>query len=141
VAGEDVDAVVETSRGPDLGRVLWRGSAAADTGEAAPVAGITDRVVRAPCAGRFAAERAIGALVEAGERLGSIAGAPVRSPIGGLLRGLIADGVSVGAGVKLGDVDPRGPAVDVSRVSDKGRAVAGGVLEALLSLYRRREAP
>jgi xanthine dehydrogenase accessory factor len=137
-ATEDVDAVVETSRGPDLGRVLWRGRAAPDTGEAAPVAGIADRVVRAPRAGRFVAERSIGALVEAGEQLGRIAGAPVRAPIGGLLRGLLADGVAVAAGVKLGDVDPRGLAVDVTKVSDKGRAVAAGALEALLALHRRR---
>lgn len=137
-AGEDVDAVVETSRGADLGRVIWRGPAASDTGEAAPVAGVTDRVVRAPRGGRFRAERAIGALVERGECLGWIAEAPVLAPVGGLLRGLIADGVSVAAGVKLGDVDPRGLAVDVTRVSDKGRAVAAGALEALLALYRRR---
>lgn len=137
-AGDDVDAVIETARGPDLGRVLWRGPAAPDTGAAAPVAGVTDRVVRAPRAGRFRAERSIGELVAQGDRLGQIAEAPVRAPIAGLLRGLLADGVAVEAGVKLGDVDPRGLAIDVTRVSDKGRAVAGGALEALLSLHRRR---
>jgi len=137
-AGRDVDAVVETARGPDLGRVVWRGPASPDTGEAAPVAGVVDRVVRAPRAGRFVSERSIGALVERGERLGEIAGAPVRAPVSGLLRGLIADGVGVEAGVKLGDVDPRGAGVDVTRVSDKGRAVAAGALEALLALHRAR---
>ena len=32
VAGEDVDAVVETKRGHNLGKVLWSGSAAPNTG-------------------------------------------------------------------------------------------------------------
>ena len=31
-AGEDVDAVIETKRGHNLGRVLWTGSAAPNTG-------------------------------------------------------------------------------------------------------------
>ncbi len=38
----------------------------------------------------------------------------------------------VAAGTKLGDVDPRGAAVDPTRISDKARAIAAGVLEAVL---------
>ena len=36
--------------------------------------------------------------------------------------------------MKVGDVDPRGESVDPGLISDKALAVAGGVLEALLSL-------
>ena len=59
-------------------------------------------------------------------------GEPVTTPIAGLLRGVLQDGVPVSAGAKVGDVDPRGAAVDPAAISDKARAVAAGVLEAVL---------
>jgi xanthine dehydrogenase accessory factor len=140
VAGRDADAVVETQRGPGLGGVIWSGAALPDSGSPAPVAGVSEaRVLRAPRAGRFVSLSRIGALVSAGDTLGEVFGSPVRASTSGLLRGLIADGVEVGAGTKLGDVDPRGAAVDAAAISDKARAVAAGVLEAVtLGLARRR---
>jgi xanthine dehydrogenase accessory factor len=69
--------------------------------------------------------------------LGVVGATPVTAAIAGLVRGLIADGVEVPAGIKIGDVDPRGPGIDPARISDKARAVAAGVLEAVL--VRRRE--
>jgi xanthine dehydrogenase accessory factor len=137
-AGDDVHAVVETQRGPDLGRVIWSGSAQPDTAIPAEIAGAAaDRVLRAPAAGVFRASARIGDLVGVGTTVGEVGGRPVRARASGLLRGLLADGVPVEAGFKLGDVDPRGPAVDPFRVSDKGRAVAAGVLEAVLQGRRR----
>ena len=51
-AGVDCHAVVETKRGHDLGRVLWKGSAAPNTGVPGDIAGHgADRVLRAPAAG------------------------------------------------------------------------------------------
>ena len=44
----------------------------------------------------------------------------------------LADGVPIGRGEKVGDIEPRGTAVDPARISDKARAVAAGVLEAAL---------
>ena len=35
--------------------------------------------------------------------------------------------------MKVGDIDPRGQAVDFQRISDKARAIGGGVLEAVLA--------
>jgi xanthine dehydrogenase accessory factor len=131
-AGVDVHAVVETQRGPDLGRVIWSGAAEADSAIPAAVLGHTEaRVVRAPRAGAFQAAARIGDLVTEGQVLGSIDGASVSAAIAGIVRGLIADGVTVGAGIKIGDIDPRGAAVDPARISDKARAVAAGVLEAI----------
>jgi xanthine dehydrogenase accessory factor len=131
-AGRDVHAAVETQRGTDLGRVLWQGSPIEDTGLPAPVDGVAEaRVLRAPCAGAFRAACRIGDWVEAGASVGAVAGTPVPARIAGRLRGLLAEGVVVEDGVKLGDLDPRGDA-DPSRLSDKGRAVAAGVLEAVL---------
>jgi len=138
VAGEDVHAVVETQRGADLGRVLWAGAAEPDSAHPAAVLGYTEkRVVRAPSAGAFRAEARIGDIVIPGQVLGLVGTTPVTATIAGLVRGLIADGVEVPAGIKIGDIDPRGPGVDPARISDKARAVAAGVLEAVL--VRRRE--
>jgi xanthine dehydrogenase accessory factor len=140
VAGEDVHAVIETQRGTDLGRVLWEGPAEPDSTHPAAVLGYTEkRVVRAPAAGAFRSQAAIGDIVIPGQVLGAIGSTPVTATIAGLVRGLIADGVEVPAGVKIGDIDPRGPGVDPSRISDKARAVAAGVLEAVL-VHRRERA-
>jgi xanthine dehydrogenase accessory factor len=138
-AGRDVHAVVETQRGPDLGRVIWTGTAEPDTSRPAVVSGYADRrVVRAPRAGVFQSLAAIGDIVVPRQKVGEIEGVAVTTSIAGLVRGIVASGVEVEAGAKLGDVDPRGPAVDPARISDKARAVAAGVLEAVLTRDARR---
>lgn len=138
-AGSDVHAVVETQRGPELGRVLWSGGAEPDSGEPALVCGVgAERVLRAPRAGTFRAACRIGDLVSRGARVGEVDGLAVTALIGGLVRGLLADGIEIGKGTKLGDVDPRGAAVDPARLSDKARAVGAGVLEAVLVRFTRR---
>ena len=136
-AGVDVDAVVETQRGPELGRVVWSGSAEEDTSLPSPVLGYAEkRVLRAPRRGTYRERIPIGAIVIPGDVVGDVDGEPVTTPIAGLLRGAIRDGVAVEARAKVGDVDPRGAGVDAARISDKARAVAAGVLEAVL--MRRR---
>ncbi len=134
-AGVDVHAVVETNRGHDLGRVILRGAAEPDTGTPGLIAGYgKERLIKAPADGVFEAVAAIGSLVEADETLGAVGGCPVAAPISGVLRGLIRDGVTVRQGQKIGDVDPRGRVEYCYTISDKARAVAGGVLEAVLML-------
>jgi xanthine dehydrogenase accessory factor len=138
VAGRDVHAVVETQRGPDLGRVRWDGAAETDTMIPSAVQGYSERrVLRAPRSGVFRGERRIGEVVMPTARLGTVDGEPVTASIPGLLRGLVGDGVPVRQGTKIGDIDPRGSLIDAARISDKGRAVAAGVLEAVLSLSAR----
>ena len=138
IAGKDVHAVVETQRGPDLGRVRWSGAAETDTMIPAAVQGYAERrVLRAPRSGVFRGEKRIGEVVMPASRLGTVDGEAVTAPIPGLLRGLVADGVAVEQGDKIGDIDPRGPLIDAARISDKGRAVAAGVLEAVLLHLRR----
>jgi xanthine dehydrogenase accessory factor len=132
-AGVDVHAVIETQRGPALGRVLWNGRAEPDTREPATVHGESERrVLRAPRAGVFQGRAGIGDVVGAGAVVGHVAGEPVTAALAGMVRGLVADGVAVRLGEKVGDLDPRGAAVDPARLSDKARAVAAGVLEAVL---------
>jgi len=134
-AGRDADAVIETRRGHDLGRVLYEGAAHANTGVPGDVGGYTwQRVLRAPTAGVFRAVADIGDVVAAGDTVGHVGDQPVKAALDGVLRGLLHPGLEVTEGFKLGDVDPRG---DVSRcftVSDKARAVGGGVLEAACAL-------
>lgn len=138
-AGRDVHFVVETHRGHDLGRVIAAGPALPDTGVPGALGGESARrVVKAPCAGVFEPVRRIGDVVMAGEVLGRLGATEVVAAIPGLVRGLLHGGLPVRAGEKIADVDPRGDGIDVHAISDKSRAVAGGVLEALMrSLFGR----
>lgn len=133
MAGIDVHAVVETNRGHNLGRVIWQGQAEEDTGVPAPVSGYSEeRVLRAPQAGVFTALSKIGDWVEAGDVVAQVDGIPVKAGIKGVLRGLLKDGIRVERGMKAGDIDPRGEREYCYLISDKARAIAGGVLEAIL---------
>jgi xanthine dehydrogenase accessory factor len=60
----------------------------------------------------------------------------VRSSIDGVVRGLIRPGFPAELGLKVADVDPRCVSEHCLSVSDKSRAIAGGVLEAILMLGR-----
>lgn len=134
VCGREAHVVIETNRGHDLGRVIWTGSAAADTGVPGAVGGFaSERVLRAPVVGRVRGVKAIGDLVREGEIVVWVGDEPVRSPIAGVLRGLLRDGVAATPGLKLGDVDPRGDVSACFSLSDKTRTISGGVLEAILS--------
>jgi xanthine dehydrogenase accessory factor len=133
-AGLDAHYVIETARGHYLGRVIEQGGALPDTGEPGEVGGRSgERLLRAPGDGVFRAARAIGDSVAPGETVGDVAGQPVRAVIAGVLRGLIHDGLTVSAGKKIGDIDPRNRREYCFIISDKARAVGGGVLEALLA--------
>lgn len=137
-AGVDCHAVVETKRGPHLGRVLWSGAAAADTGTPGIVEGrSSERVLRAPAAGRARWRVAIGDVVSAGAVLGEVDGVAVRAPFAGTVRGLISDSVELTAGVKVGDIDPRRRGVACDEISDKALAIGGGVVEAVHTKLRR----
>ena len=134
-AGRDVHAVVETNRGHDLGRVIYAGCAEPNTGIPGLIAGQgPGRVLHAPVPGVATLLAAIGDAVEPGTPLLSVGEAVVRSAIRGVVRGLIRPGLEVSAGTKVADVDPRGARESCFTVSDKSRAVAGGVLEAILAL-------
>lgn len=132
-AGENADVVVETKRGHDLGRVIYEGRAHPDTGRPGDTMGFTEeRVIRAPGSGSFRPAAEIGAMVRKGDLVGHVGDLKIRAPIDGMVRGLVADGIEVTEGRKMGDVDPRGSAIDPSTISDRGRSVAGGVLEAVM---------
>ena len=74
----------------------------------------------------------IGEMVIRDQVIGQVDGRPVSSAISGVLRGLIRPGTPVTKAVKIGDVDPRGIESYCVTLSDKARAIAGGVLEAVM---------
>lgn len=134
-AQQDVHVVVETNRGHDLGRVILKGAAAPNTGVPGAIGGYTqERVLRAPAAGLFRCVRAIGDTVCVGEAVAYAGEEPVCTQIAGVLRGLLHEGLQVDAGMKVADVDPRCRREHCFSISDKARAVGGGVVEALLYL-------
>ncbi len=134
-AGKDVHAVIETMRGHDLGRVITAGAAQTNTGIPGSIGGYTlERVLRAPAAGKFHSFCSIGDKVAQGDIIAQVNGTPVCASISGVLRGILHNGLQVQKGMKIGDIDPRCRAEHCMTISDKARAVGGGVLEALLWL-------
>lgn len=133
-AGVDCHCVVETKRGHDLGRCIWKGSAVPNTGVPGMIGGYDkERIIRAAADGSFTGCVSIGELVEKGQLVGKVEEAPIYAEVGGVVRGLLQDGVMVRKGMKSGDIDPRGMVGSCFTVSDKASAIGGGVLEAILS--------
>ena len=136
-APEDVHAVVESNRGHNLGRTIYRGSAEPYTGVPGSVLGFTtERVLRSPAAGKVRHAKKIGDYIKKDEIVLYVGDVPVRGPFDGVLRGLIRE-IEVAAGEKIGDIDPRGLAEYCTTISDKARAVGGGVLEAVMHAVNR----
>jgi len=135
VAGSDCHCVIETKRGHYLGSCIYEGSAIPNTGVPGDIGGYTtERILRAPADGIFSPAVEIGSQVCKGDICGYVNGVPMRSLIPGVVRGLLQDGVTVTKGMKSGDVDPRCAPEHCQTVSDKARAIGGGVLEAILKL-------
>ena len=135
-AGKDVHIVIETNRGHNLGRVMLEGIAEPDTGDPGNIGGYTtERVMRAPRGGIFETVKKIGDIIKAGDIVAYVEGEPVKAAISGIVRGLLRDGTSVTRGLKAGDVDPRGNKEYCYTISDKGRTISGGVLEAILAHF------
>ena len=134
VAGENCHAVIETNRGHYLGRVIWDGAPQPNTGTPGTVAGHkSERVLRSPGDGILRIAKEIGSRVVRDDVIAEVDGQPILAPFDGILRGLLHDGLRVHAGMKVGDVDPRGNVEYARLVSEKSLAIAGGVLEALLT--------
>jgi xanthine dehydrogenase accessory factor len=137
-AGEDVDVVIETMRGHNLGRVYRQGQAAPDTGVPGEVGGESKRrLLRAPADGKIIPLHKIGDPVMAGEVIAEVEGVPLEAEISGVLRGLIYLESRVTKGMKVGDIDPRGIKEYCFNVSDKARSIGGAVLEAICAFLNR----
>lgn len=138
-AGKDVDLVVETSRGHFLGNVIYKGSSIKNTGIPGSILGYTEeRVIRAKGNGTIENYFNIGEKIKKGEVVCKTGQVEVEAKITGVIRGLLKDGLYVKEGLKIGDIDPRGIAEYASTISEKARAVGGGVLEAIMYLTKER---
>lgn len=136
-AGEDVDVVIETKRGHNLGRVIRSGSAVPNTGIPGIIGGYgKERVMHAQAEGILRNAASIGDIVEARAVIAEIetekGTVPVEASLSGLLRGLIRDGYPVTKGFKIADIDPRQEELqNCFTISDKARCIAGSVLEVI----------
>ena len=134
-AGEDVDYVVETMRGHDLGRIIEEGCAIPNTGIPGLVGGVSkERVIHSPAAGQIRNQAQIADIVEQGQILAYVGETPVKATITGVLRGIIRDGYEVFEGMKIADIDPRKEEKkNCFTISDKARCIAGSVVEILMN--------
>lgn len=134
-AGEDVDYVVETKRGHNLGRIISKGMAAPNSGIPGNIGGYTsERVLHAEHTGKLEIIRDIGAVVQKGETIAVIKAGEqeyqVAATIDGIIRGMIKNGFTVTEGFKIADIDPRKEELaNCFTISDKARCIAGSVLE------------
>ena len=132
-AGMDCHFVVETKRGHDLGRVITEGTAIPNTGVPGVIAGYAkERLICASGEGRFEPKAEIGDCVEKGQLVAMCGKNPVYAQMSGMIRGMLPEGIVVSKGMKCGDIDARREYAYCFTISDKARAVGGGVLEAIL---------
>jgi xanthine dehydrogenase accessory factor len=128
-AGVEAHVVIETNRGPNLGRIITAGEADPYTGEPIEIAGHSkDRYLYAPRAGTFRTSFDLGKRVEAGQVVGHVEGEPLVAKVGGIIRGIVKDGLPVQVGAKLVDIDPRGDPTSLSELSKKAWTIADAVL-------------
>ena len=139
VAGVDVDVVIETNRGENLGKIIYKGTTSANTGQPASVMGFKrERVLWAPVSGNIAVIKDIGQIVEKEEAVAEINGVEIKSKIAGLLRGMVRSGIYLREGLKVGDIDPRVDRLDLCyKLSDKACKLGESVLDAINKLKIR----
>ena len=137
--------MIETMRGHSLGRIIYNGSAIANTGIPAMVGGFgKERVIKSPAKGILRNRKQIADIVKKGDIIAVIEDEgielPIIATIDGILRGMIRDGYPVTKGFKIADIDPRESEYEnCFTISDKARCIAGGVVEAILHLKERKE--
>lgn len=130
-AGKDCHCVVETLRGPSLGKVIYRGSAAPNTGIPGEVGGYTtQRLLRAQGTGQMKPMVQIGDFIQKGQLAAVTGGVPVYAQMSGVVRGMLQEGVQVEKGLKIGDVDARKKRELCYTISDKARCIGRGVAQA-----------
>lgn len=130
-AGKDCHCVVETKRGHTLGSIIWTGSAIANTGVPGNIGGYTtERLIRASADGVIEPKVKIGDLVEKGQVVAMTGEKPVFAQMSGIVRGMLQPGAAVTEHLKIGDIDARAERSHCETISDKARAIGGGVLEA-----------
>lgn len=139
-AGVNCQAVVGIRPGFDLGRVYWKGGpppeASRSLGPLTPI--------RATHDGRLIVHVRIGEQVRAGQILAEIQqeqgnSQPVASPVDGILWGMLHEDLLVEPGTLIGEIAPSEYQGICHRLSEEALAIAGGVMEVLMSKTDVRE--
>ena len=138
-AEKDVDIVIETMRGHNLGRIITSGRAMKNTGIPGEIKGVSkDRVIYSLANGKFSSVKKIGDTVQKDEIIGYVGDVEIRGKISGVLRGIIREGYEVTENMKIGDIDPRiEEKSNCFTISDKARSLGGAVLRAIM--FRLKE--
>lgn len=139
-AGKDVNVVIETNRGHDLGRLIFNGTAAKNTGVPGEIGGYSkERVLYSPADGIIKNIKEIGDIVKKEDVIASVDNIEIKATIDGVLRGLLRHGTTVHRGLKIADIDPRLTEINnCYTISDKARNIGGAVLEAILYMKKLR---
>jgi xanthine dehydrogenase accessory factor len=132
-AGVDVHLVIESLEGIGLGEVIVQGSAvpAATQGESQSV----NTVLYAEDTGLFTTNKNIGDAVLANDPIGALGEKTIVAPVSGVLRGILRDQSKVLTNDALAEIDPKNNKESCFRIREQTRAIAGGVLEAIMMSF------
>ena len=138
VAGRDVNCVIETTRGHNLGRIIYEGQALPEK-ETVELRALmrASHSINAPCDGYLEAGHPLSYIVKKDEviaKLNMDGGNvfEIKAPVEGVLRGLLHDGCPVRTGLKIAEIDPSTMPTNCVTISAKSRCISGSVLEAIL---------
>lgn len=144
-AGRDVDIVIETMRGHNLGKIIYEGYTLKNTGIPGSINGVSkERVVYSKYCGVITNLVQIGDIVEKNQIVAYIKDNmgkkhEIKASISGVLRGIIRNGSNIKNRLKILDIDPRIEEVEnCYTISDKARCIAGSVLEEVVSYYNKK---
>ena len=139
-AGRDVDVVVETMRGHNLGRLIYEGYSYRDQQSDGGLVGDPanlEHLVFAPVPGKVKVLQNISMYVKKGEPLAVITSkdkkTEVCATIDGMLRGAVHSGLMVAKGQKIADIHPKMSREECFAISDKARCIGGSVLTAIMA--------
>ena len=137
-ARENIDIVIETNRGHNLGRIITKGKPEENTGSPGNIGGQTiNRLVRSETHGIFVTDKNIGDIVNKGDIIGNVGDEAITASIDGIIRGMLISGSNVPSKRKLGDIDPRGNKEYCYTISEKARTLSGSVLQAILIYLKK----
>jgi xanthine dehydrogenase accessory factor len=130
IAGDNAHLVIESNGSNNLGKVIIDGPVESESNIIYDLK--KERFLFAPEAGIFTSNLSIGQEVNTGDSIGFINDVPVSAPICGLLCGLLHDKTGVLENTVLAEIAPADDNIDFSKIRSHSRAIAGGVLEAIM---------
>ena len=145
-AGRDVDVVVETMRGHNLGRLIYEGYSARSQDIFSSTVGASanmEHLIFAPEEGTVDLLSTISLMVKKDEPLARLHTTDdrtieIKATIDGVLRGALHKGSWVKKDQKIADIHPTMGQEECFTISDKARCVAGSVLEAVMVWEHKR---